>query len=51
MLVSFPLAFIVIRSIKESNYEDENVRICSRLGALLCFELRLIWVHVDGIRG
>jgi len=25
MLVSFPLAFIVIRSIKETNYEDEKV--------------------------
>jgi hypothetical protein len=25
MLVSFPLAFLVIRSIKETNYEDEKV--------------------------
>lgn len=25
MLVSFPLAFLVIRTIKETNYEDENV--------------------------
>ena len=25
MLVSFPLAFLVIRTIKETNYEDEGV--------------------------
>ena len=25
MLVSFPLAFLVIRTIKETNYEDEEV--------------------------
>lgn len=25
MLVSFPLAFLVIRTIKETNYEDERV--------------------------
>ena len=25
MLVSYPLAFLVIRTIKETNYEDEKV--------------------------
>ena len=25
MLVSYPLAFLVIRTIKETNYEDEHV--------------------------
>lgn len=26
MLVSFPLAFLVIRTVKETNYNDEKVR-------------------------
>jgi len=25
-LISFPLAFLVIRSVKETNYDDEKVR-------------------------
>ena len=39
MIVSFPLAFLVIRSIKETNYDDENVGV-SRVGVFsLCLIL------------
>lgn len=35
MLTSFPLAFLVIRSIKETNYNDEQV--CPAMSAHVSF--------------
>lgn len=35
MLVSFPLAFVVIRSIKETNYDDEQVCLSCVLGYII----------------
>jgi hypothetical protein len=56
MLMSFPLAFIVIRSIKETNYDDEKVRFVLCAGIIYIYMLIrfrcafLQMVFVDDLR-